>query len=96
MTGLSAEFLFEMLDNSRLKVTLPTNGRDLHASITALQWVTGAHAVVFGGMMLVFGAIAGLVLTVVAAARAAGRTHGMRLRRAETECYFPCLLGAIP
>jgi MFS family permease len=46
-----------MLDNSILNVALPTIGRDLHASTTALQWVTGAYSVVFGGLMLAFGAI---------------------------------------
>src|ERR671936_2875977 len=58
LAGLSAVFLFEMLDNAILNVALPTIGRDLHASTTALQWVTGAYAVVFGGLMLVFGALA--------------------------------------
>lgn len=58
LAGLSAIFLFEMLDNSILNVALPTIGRELHASTTALQWVTGSYAVVFGGLMLVFGAIA--------------------------------------
>jgi MFS family permease len=58
LAGLSAVFLFEMLDNSILNVALPTIGRELHASTTALQWVTGAYALVFGGLMLVFGAIA--------------------------------------
>ncbi len=58
MVGLSAVFLVEMLDNTLLNVALPTIGRDLHASTTALQWVTGAYAVVFGGLMLLFGAIA--------------------------------------
>ncbi len=58
LAGLSAVFLFEMLDNSILNVALPTIGRELQASTTALQWVTGAYAVVFGGLMLVFGAIA--------------------------------------
>lgn len=58
LAGLSAVFLFEMLDNSILTVALPTIARDLHASTTALQWVTGAYAVVFGGLMLVFGALA--------------------------------------
>ena len=58
LTGLSAVFLFEMLDNSILNVALPTIGRDLHASTAGLQWVTGAYAVVFGGSMLAFGAIA--------------------------------------
>ncbi|MET7419644.1 MFS transporter [Dactylosporangium sp. NPDC005555] len=58
LTGLSAVFLFEMLDNSILNVALPTIGRDLSASTTALQWVTSAYAVVFGGLMLAFGALA--------------------------------------
>ncbi|MEV4265680.1 MFS transporter [Kribbella sp. NPDC049584] len=58
LSGLSAVFLFEMLDNSILNVALPTIGRELHASTTALQWVTGAYAVVFGGLMLAFGAVA--------------------------------------
>ncbi|HEY2223273.1 MAG TPA: MFS transporter [Actinomycetospora sp.] len=58
LAGLSAVFLFEMLDNSILNVALPTIGRELHASTVALQWVTGAYGVVFGGLMLVFGAVA--------------------------------------
>lgn len=58
LAGLSAVFLVEMLDNSILTVALPTIGRDLHASTLALQWVTGAYGVVFGGLMLVFGAVA--------------------------------------
>jgi MFS family permease len=58
LAGLSAVFLFEMLDNSILNVALPTIGRELHASTIALQWVTGAYAVVFGGLMLAFGAVA--------------------------------------
>ncbi|MEC3980931.1 MFS transporter [Amycolatopsis sp. H20-H5] len=58
LAGLSAVFLFEMLDNSILNVALPTIGRELRASTTMLQWVTGAYAVVFGGLMLAFGALA--------------------------------------
>lgn len=58
LAGLAAVFLFEMLDNSILNVALPTIGRELHASTTALQWVTGAYGVVFGGLMLAFGALA--------------------------------------
>ena len=37
LTGLSAVFLVEMLDNSILNVALPTIGSELHASTTALQ-----------------------------------------------------------
>ncbi|MER6947494.1 MFS transporter [Nonomuraea sp. NPDC000554] len=55
---MSAVFLFEMLDNSILNVALPTIGRELSASTTALQWVTGVYAVVFGGLMLALGALA--------------------------------------
>lgn len=58
LAGLSAVFLFEMLDNSILNVALPTIGRELRASTLALQWVTGVYAVVFGGLMLLFGAVA--------------------------------------
>ncbi|WP_328701698.1 MFS transporter [Amycolatopsis pittospori] len=58
LAGLSAVFLFEMLDNSILNVSLPTIGRELSASTTALQWVTGVYSVVFGGLMLAFGALA--------------------------------------
>lgn len=58
LAGLSAVFLFEMLDNSILNVALPTIGRDLHASTISLEWVTGVYAVVFGGLMLAFGAVA--------------------------------------
>ncbi|MDX3745655.1 MFS transporter [Streptomyces sp. AK08-02] len=58
LTGLSAVFLFEMLDNSILNVALPTIGRELSASTVVLQWVTGVYAVVFGGLMLALGALA--------------------------------------
>ena len=58
LVGLSAVFLFEMLDNSILNVALPTIGRELRASTSALQWVTGAYALVFGALMLAFGAVA--------------------------------------
>lgn len=58
LTGLSAVFLVEMLDNSILNLALPTIGGELRASTTALQWVTGIYAVVFGGLMLAFGAAA--------------------------------------
>lgn len=82
LTGLSAVFLFEMLDNSILNVALPTIGRDLGASATLLQWVTGAYAVVLGGLMLLFSTIAdrfgrrrvmlaGLVLLALASAATA-------------------------
>ena len=58
LTGLSAVFLFEMLDNSILTVALPTIGRDLHASTAALQLVTTSYAIAFGVLMLPLSALA--------------------------------------
>ena len=58
LAGLSAVFLFEMLDTSVLNVALPTIGRELGSSTTGLQWLSGAYAVAFGGLMLLFGAVA--------------------------------------
>ncbi|WIB34928.1 MFS transporter [Curtobacterium sp. MCJR17_043] len=88
LAGLSSVFLFEMLDNSVLNVALPSIGRDLRSSTTGLQWVSGAYSVAFGGLMLLFGAVAdrvgrrrvmlsGLVLLAVASfATAAVTTTG--------------------
>lgn len=58
LLGLSTVFLFEMLDNSVLNVALPTISRELNSSAAALQWVTGTYSIVFGTLMLVFGALA--------------------------------------
>ncbi|MFD7311063.1 MFS transporter [Promicromonospora sp. NPDC059942] len=58
LSGLSAVFLFEMLDSSVLNVALPTIGRELGASTTELQWVTSSYAVVFGGLMIALSAVA--------------------------------------
>jgi MFS family permease len=85
LAGLSAVFLVEMLDNSVLNVALPTIGRDLGSSTTGLQWVSGAYSVAFGGLMLLFGAVAdrvgrrrvmlvGLVLLAVASLATAAVT----------------------
>lgn len=57
LLGLSSVFLFEMLDNSVLNVALPTIGRELSASSTQLQWISGAYAIVFAGLMLAFGSL---------------------------------------
>lgn len=58
LSGLSAVFLFEMLDSSVLNVALPTIGRELGASTTGLQWVTSSYSVVFGGLMIALSAVA--------------------------------------
>lgn len=58
LLGLSAVFLFEMLDNSVLSIALPTIGRSLHASVLQLGMVNGVYPVVFASLMLLFGAVA--------------------------------------
>jgi MFS family permease len=58
LLGLAAVFLIEMLDTSVLNVALPTIAKDLSGTASELQWASGSYALVFGGMMLVFGAIA--------------------------------------
>lgn len=58
--ALCLAFLVEMVDNSLLTIALPTMGRDLNASTTQLQWVTGAYSLVFGSLLLTAGSIADL------------------------------------
>ena len=47
-----------MVDNTLLTIALPTIGRDLGSGTTALQWVTGAYSLTFGGLLLTAGSIA--------------------------------------
>ena len=47
-----------MVDNTVLTIALPTMGRDLHASTTQLQWVTGAYSLMFGSLLLTSGSLA--------------------------------------
>lgn len=47
-----------MVDNTLLTIALPTIGRDLGGETTALQWVTGAYSLTFGGLLLTAGSAA--------------------------------------
>lgn len=58
LTALCLAFFVEMVDNTLLSIALPTIGRDLHGTTTSLQWVTGAYALTFGGLMLTAGSVA--------------------------------------
>ncbi len=58
LAALCMAFFVEMVDNSLLSIALPTIGRDLGAGTTALQWVTGAYSLTFGGLLLTAGSIA--------------------------------------
>ena len=56
--ALCLAFFVEMVDNTLLTIALPTIGRDLGGSTTALQWVTGAYSLTFGSLLLTAGSAA--------------------------------------
>ncbi len=58
LAALCLAFFVEMVDNTLLSIALPTIARDLGSSTTALQWVTGAYSLTFGGLLLTSGSIA--------------------------------------
>ncbi|MFG3490093.1 MFS transporter [Streptomyces sp. NPDC047972] len=58
LAALCLAFFVEMVDNTLLSIALPTIARDLGAGTTALQWVTGAYSLTFGGLLLTAGSIA--------------------------------------
>ncbi|GAB2975897.1 MFS transporter [Nocardioides montaniterrae] len=58
LTALCLAFFVEMVDNTLMTIALPTIGRDLGGGTTALQWVTGAYSLTFGGLLLTAGSAA--------------------------------------
>ena len=58
LSALCLAFFVEMVDNTLLTIALPTIGRDLGSGTTALQWVTGAYSLTFGGLLLTAGSMA--------------------------------------
>ena len=58
LAALCLAFFVEMVDNTLLSIALPTIGRDLDSGTTALQWVSGAYALTFGGLLLTAGSMA--------------------------------------
>ncbi|MEU4089020.1 MFS transporter [Streptomyces aureus] len=58
LAALCLAFFVEMVDNTLLSIALPTIGRDLGGETTALQWVTGAYSLTFGGLLLTAGSLA--------------------------------------
>lgn len=94
LSALCLAFFVEMVDNTLLTIALPTIGRDLGSGTTALQWVTGAYSLTFGGLLLTAGSAAdrlgrrrvllvglaafGLISLCVAAVSTAGELIGLR------------------
>jgi EmrB/QacA subfamily drug resistance transporter len=58
---LAVVFLFRIVFLPNHNVSLPTIGRDLHFSVTSLQWVATAYALTFGGFLLLGGRAADLL-----------------------------------
>ncbi len=58
LTVLCVPLLIVSLDTTVLNVVLPTLVRKLHATTSELQWIVDAYVLVFGGLMLVSGALA--------------------------------------
>ncbi len=58
LAALCLAFFVEMVDNTLLTIALPTIGRDLGGTTTALQWVSGAYSLTFGGLLLTAGSAA--------------------------------------
>lgn len=58
LAALCLAFFVEMVDNTLLTIALPTIGRDLGSGTVALQWVTGAYSLTFGGLLLTAGSAA--------------------------------------
>ena len=54
---LSLSLLIIMLNNASLNVALPELAKDVNADNTDLQWMVDAYALVFGGLLLVMGAV---------------------------------------
>lgn len=58
MLALCLAFFVEMVDNTLLSIALPTISRDLGSGTTAMQWITGAYSLTFGGLLLTAGSAA--------------------------------------
>ena len=57
LTALSMSLIIIVVAVSSMNVTLPSLVRELDASSTELQWIVDAYAMVFGGLLLFFGAL---------------------------------------
>ncbi len=57
---LAVAYFMTCVDLTVVNVSLPTIGRDLHFSVTSLQWVVTAYALGYGGFLLLGGRIADL------------------------------------
>src|SRR5918996_1062590 len=60
LSVLCLSLVMVVLGNTVLNVALPTLVRDLGATSTQLQWMVDSYALVFAGLLLTAGGIAGI------------------------------------
>jgi EmrB/QacA subfamily drug resistance transporter len=58
LVGVSLATFMTYLDNNVVNVALPSIQRDLHLSISGLEWIVSAYILVFSGLMLIGGRLA--------------------------------------
>jgi len=58
LVGVSLATFMTYIDNNVVNVALPSIQRDLHLSISGLEWIVSAYILVFSGLMLVGGRLA--------------------------------------
>src|ERR1043166_8856938 len=55
LIGVSLATFMTYLDNNVVNVALPSIQRDLHLSISGLEWIASAYILVFAGLLLAGG-----------------------------------------
>src|ERR1700745_3365889 len=76
---VAAQFMV-ILDVAIVNVALPSIKSDLHFSATSLQWVVSAYAILFGGTLLLGGALlAPAALSLLMTSFAEGRDRNLAL-----------------
>jgi EmrB/QacA subfamily drug resistance transporter len=58
LVGVALATFMTFLDNNVVNVALPSIQRDLHLSISGLEWIVSSYILVFSGLMLVGGRLA--------------------------------------
>ena len=58
LVAVSLATLMAYLDNNVVNVALPTIQRDLHLSVSGLEWVVSSYLLVFAGLLLAGGRLA--------------------------------------
>src|SRR5919197_1763252 len=58
LAGVALASFMTFLDNNVVNVALPSIQRELHLTISGLEWIVSSYILVFSGLMLVGGRLA--------------------------------------